>query len=120
MSVCFMYLGNMMFVDFYCYINFKGLVDCLLVVFENMCEYDVIYVLCVLVDLEMLFDVFVIVEVYDNVYVLVGVYFDYEDMCELMFVEFVELVVYLKVVVIGEIGFDYYCFEGCLIVDMEW
>lgn len=109
-----------MFVDSHCHINFKGLVDRLPQVLENMRAHDVTHALCVSVDLETLPSVLEVASAYENVYASVGVHPDHEDAREPTVAELVELAEHPKVVAIGETGLDYYRLEGRSVADLEW
>lgn len=109
-----------MFVDSHCHLNFKGLIERLPQLLENMRTHSVSHALCVSVDLETLPEVLAVAQAHDNLFASVGVHPDYENVQEPSVAQLIELAAHPKVVAIGETGLDYYRLEGRAPADMEW
>lgn len=109
-----------MFVDSHCHLNFKGLIERLPQLLENMRAHSVSHALCVSVDLETLPEVLAIAQAHDNLFASVGVHPDYENVQEPSVEQLIELAAHPKVVAIGETGLDYYRLEGRTPAEMEW
>ena len=105
-----------MFIDSHCHLDFPDLVNNLDVVLETMRQHDVLYALCISVNLHDFPKVLAVASSRSNLYATVGVHPDYENVEEPDIQRLVELASHPKVIGIGETGLDYYRLKG----DLEW
>lgn len=109
-------LGERMYVDSHCHINFPELAAQMPAVLEAMQRERVTHALCIGVNLAELPSVLGLAAEHANIYASVGVHPDYEKTPEPTVEGLVELSRQPKVVAIGETGLDYYRLTG----NLEW
>ena len=100
----------MKLVDSHCHLNFPDLVNNLENIFNRMIENNVVYALCVSVDLDSFSEIKKICDKFDNVSCSVGIHpsDEYENKSDNLVEELVNLSKYKKVVAIGETGLDFF------------
>jgi len=100
----------MKLVDSHCHLNFPDLVNNLDNIFNRMIENNVVYALCVSVDLDSFLDIKKICDKYKNVSCSVGIHpsDEYKNKSDNLVEDLVNLSKYEKVVAIGETGLDFF------------
>jgi len=106
----------MKFIDSHCHINFPDLIKNIDDVLEKMRQNEVIYALCVSVNLEDFPQVLSLAEQHPHIYASVGVHPDHEDVEEPSASRLFNLAQHPRIIAIGETGLDYYRLKG----DLEW